>query len=233
MRSIENSGLGTTTPVLAHPGRAPAVSRMLYTGDRHCAGPAPTRVSDFFRRSIGLQTCDADGSGSVGCQLATPVSALSGLGGTTVTNPFCSGFDQALENLNILLTEAERISAAASYNLTDSVAYQQAKAYYAKESSWWAWNRTDPVIPSTCTKAILTAESYYAALNAEVKAGGGKQGVDLPAPALPGTDTDHSLANAIKWVAIAGGITVAVGGVIYLVGPFVRSLAKAGARAVR
>lgn len=232
MRSIENSGLGVTAPMLTQPGRYP-VAHMLYTGGRCGPGALPARPQDLFRKSIGLQTCEDTGSG-MRCQSATPVSTMNGLGrlgGTTIANPLCAGFDQALRNLKILLDEAERISTGSSGNLTDDVPYQQAKAYYDKENSWWAWNRTDPILSGTCTAAILTAERYYNALNNSVKASGGTVGVDLAPPELP--NNDHTIATTIKWVAVAGGITVAVGGIIYLVGPFVRSLAKAGARAVR
>lgn len=225
MRTIEDSGLGSlgaTTPVLTQPERVP-IFRMLMNGQRYCAGPELPAPKILFRKSMGLELCNVEGNG-IQCAPATPVSALGGLGAVTWSNVLCKSYDNALRNMQILLSEAERVE------VTASVAYRQAKALLDDETAWAQWKHAAPLLPETCEQETLKAESLYSALNEIVKGAGGERGVDA---ALPSQQPSDKTADTIKVVAVAGGISIAVIGVIYLVGPFVRGLSKAGARRLR
>ena len=229
MRTIEGSGLGTTTPVLSRPGKEP-LFRMLMTGQRYCTDFVPMMPGGNFRASVGLDTCDDDGSG-LRCKLSTPVSALGGLGAmgnlgsVTWSNVACSSYDHALQNLEILLVEAARVGVT-------GIVYDQARALLDDETSWAQWKHATPLLPDTCREETLKAENLYSALNDAVKAAGGTRGTDAPPPSENWSSPDK-IADTIKVVAIASGITVSVVGIIYLVGPLIRGLAKAGARAVK
>lgn len=230
MRSIEGSGLGATVPVLTQPGRLP-IYRMLMKGQRYLPGCVPDMLRESFNPAVGVQTCDVDGDG-IRCSLATPVAAattglggLGALGAVTWSNVACGSYDRALSNLQILLAEADRVGVT-------GIEYDQAKALIDDETSWAQWKHATPLLPETCTKETLKAEGLYAALNMAVRAAGGTRGVDLPLPSENQPPSD-STANTIKTVAIVAGISVAVLGTIYLVGPFVRAAAKAGARRLK
>lgn len=224
MRSVENSGLGTSTPVLTQPGRVPLL-RMLFKGQR--GGPRACESDEplmHYNPAMAVDVCDADGSPGVQCSVQSPITAMSGLGGlgaVTWSNAFCKSYDSALQNLQILLAEAERIG------ITDTIEYQQAKALLDDETSYAQWKHATPVLGETCTRETLKAEGLYAALNSAVKAAGGSHGIDLPNPPADRT------GETVRTVAIVAGISVAVLGTIYLVGPLVRAAAKAGARRIR
>ena len=234
MRRIEGPGLGAAVPGLTRPGKEP-LYRMLMTGQRYCYMNVPALPGKQYESAFGVQTCDVGGDG-IQCQMATPVSALRGLGGigklgtVTWSNAFCRSYDNALENLQILLTEAERVG------ISNTVEYQQAKALIDNETSYAQWKHASPVLPETCTKETLKAEGLYSALNSAVKAAGGTRGVDVPLPSTIPTEEDtktDKILGTVRTVAIVAGIAVAFGGVIYLVGPLVRGLSQAGAKRLR
>lgn len=226
MRSVESLGLGATIPAMARPGRALAISKMLYTGERYPVGPMPirtdtrsTRAANFFTPSIELRICDVAGSG-IQCQLATPVSALSGLGGGGLGGLGvlgCKSLDLALDSLKQTMKAA------------DDLGFSHPAYIAAKNSSVWDVAVVIPYIGNDCEKFTNEAQRLDANLRAALPTGAQA----LLPPIAPSYAPSDRLGETIKWVAIAGAITVGVGGIIYLVGPFVRSLAKAGARAVR
>lgn len=216
MRSIENSGLGATTPVFMQPGRPP-IARMLYSGGQCGPGAAPQSIHELFRKSIGLQTCDDEGSG-IRCQSATPVSAMHGLGGLGVLG--CKSLDLAKDGLKQTLAVAEKNG------------YTGPEYTAAVNSAIWDIAVVIPYIGNDCAQYTLEAQRLDSNLRAALPSFA-KNELPPMSGSLDTTDATNKTADTIKAVAIAGGISVAVIGVIYLVGPFVRSLAKAGARAVR
>ena len=222
MRSVENFGLGASTPVLTQPGRVPLL-RMLFKGQR--GGPRACESGEpsmHYNPAMAVDVCDADGSPGMQCSVQSPVTAMSGLGMVAYSNSFCLNYDKALESIKKLLAEAERVG------VVDTIEYEQAAALLKREESWIPWEHAGPVLPATCEKETLRATGLYSALNDAIRAAGGRPGAEEP----PGGGGDNS-GNTVRTVAIVAGITVAVGGIIYLVGPFVRAAAKAGARRLK
>lgn len=212
MRSVENSGLGATTPVLAQPGRVPLL-RMLFKGQRGsarvCESDAP---SMHYNPAMAVDVCDADGSPGMQCSVQSPVTALSGLGVLG-----CKSLDLALDSLKQTMKAAEE----------EGVLTSEYTA--AKESSVWDISVVIPYIGDDCEKYTNEALRLESNLRRSLH----RDFQERLAPAPSGYTPSDRTGDTIKVVAIALGATVAVGGIIYLVGPFVRAAAKAGARRLR
>lgn len=144
------------------------------------------------------------GSGTQLLGLSSGVPAPPpGLGAPWYVGTFCTPFAHAIDTLGALLSEAE------SLGITSSAVYQQAKARHEQETSFFAFRRSDPLLPATCTKETNDVIAVIQALNAEVKGAGGK-GIVPPSEEKPDT---------LVRFAIVGGIIVAgVIGVAYITG---------------
>jgi hypothetical protein len=142
------------------------------------------------------------------------------------TNPFCASLTSVVDRLGLALQEADRVQLSA-------FAVTEARAFHDRETSWFAWNRTDPVLPSTCDRVTSEGEALLQRLNTALRAVGASTPLELEPPKSNFNLTD--LAGALKWVAIAG---VSIAGAVIIVPPIlsilpvVRAGSKRAARAL-
>jgi hypothetical protein len=173
-------------------------------------GSKALAVKRFFRPGLVDPVCGMPGSPP--CSTPTPQAALQGLDGGILGPPWeggmsgvlCGSFANAMNRLSRLLAEAKRL------NLGGTVVAQAQQRLDDESSVVSFWKRSDPILPSTCTKVTAEVEALNTALEKLIAQAGGNVDV-APPPALPAPPSKVSeVASTVKWVAVSAGIIAGV-----------------------
>lgn len=154
-------------------------------------------AAKLFTPAFAVSSCGQPGG--LPCTASTPQSALAGLGAPWDYDVTCSEFSAQMDRMSRLLGEVTRLG------LTGTVV-EQAKQRFADESSAFFWKRSDPVLPSTCTRVTGEVTAINEALSKAIAAAGGN--TDVAPPPIPGGGNET--ASTIKTVAIAAGVIAGV-----------------------
>ena len=222
MRAVETSGLGSAPQSVVAPARHGYENSVRRISRASCVPgnlsprailrppDAHSKASAQFWRSVKLDVTGVEG----GMPLRNSTPALGAGGGLgqlgSLGVPFyaklhaCSQLTSVLERLELALAEAR----ASGVN-TGSVAFRAADTFYSRETSYFAWNRSDPLLPGTCDRVAAEGEAALRQLNAAIVGVGGSTIYTTPVGGGDGTPKPIDWSEAlgtVKTVAIAAAI---------------------------